>query len=375
MDKRAYFGRLDSTADSPAELFEHFETRSVDSETHYVLPDARHGVEQGTVIVDDENTVVRGFPSIPRILVLETGIPGFFGPGEPIVAEEKLNGSNVRIAAVDDVQAFTRSGYACQYTTNRVRELLDPAAFFADHPELMLCAELIGPETPYTPHSYDDVDSHTFRVFDIRDRESGEPLSVDARRDLCEEYGFPRPALFGPFSSDAAAEQIAAVITDLDAEHREGVVMKSMDSRQLVKYTTAAQHHDDLAHAFSFPFDYGRDFLFSRLIREAFQAVEFEEDDEELRERAHAVGESILFPMVETIEAVEAGETVGERHTVRGSQDAIDALLDHLRDQSIEIAIEADYRDDGQRVVEFVKVLESTRDRVHHFLQGGTIDT
>ena len=71
---------------------------------------------------------------------------------------------------------------------------------------------------------------------------------------------------------------------------------------------------------------------------------------------------------------VEAGETVGERHTVRGDPDRIDALLDHLRDQSLTVEVVDDYREDGERVVEFVKVAESTTDRIRYYLEGGTRD-
>jgi putative ATP-dependent DNA ligase len=141
----------------------------------------------------------------------------------------------------------------------------------------------------------------------------------------------------------------------------------------MVKYTTEAQHHDELAYAFSLPFDRGRDFVLSRIVREAFQAAEFD-DEEELRERARDLGESILLPMVETIRDVSAGETVGERHRVRGSAAEIDALLDHLRDQSLTVEVADDRREDGERVVEFVKVAESTRDRIRYYLDGGTYD-
>jgi putative ATP-dependent DNA ligase len=376
MDERACFERLDSTASDPAGLFEHFEQRTVGGETVYVLPDSRHGVERGTVILGDD-AIVRGYPSIPRVLALDAGVTSFFETDETVVAEEKLDGFNVRVAAVggsDEPLAFTRGGYVCPYTTAKARELLDLGPFFENHPKKMLCAELIGPETPYSTHDYDGVDSYAIRVFDVRDRESGDPFSVSGRRDLCERYGFPQPRLFGRYEPTEVPEQIHAVIDDLDDAEREGVVMKTADSESMVKYTTESQHHDELAYAFSLPFDLGRDFVFSRITREAFQAAEFDESEERLRERAHDLGESILLPAVETIRDVDAGETVGERHRVRGDADELDALLEHLRDQSLTIEVEADYRENGHRVVEFCKVAESTIDRVQYYLDGGTYD-
>ncbi len=371
MDER-FFVRLEPTADDPGDLFEHFERRSAGGTAYHALPDARHGVERGTVVVEDADAIVRGYPSIPRILVLETGVPSVFDG--PLVVEEKLDGFNVRIARAGEPLAFTRSGYVCPYTTARAREMLDLSAFFDAHPEKMVCAELVGPETPYTTHDYAAVDSHAFRVFGVRDRESGDPLPVERRRELCAAFDFPQPECFGRYDPGAAVDAVWDAIADLDAADREGVVLKSPDCETLAKYTTESQHHDELAYAFSLPFDRGRDFVFSRVVREGFQTAELDEDDDRLRERARDLGESILVPMVRTIRDVADGETVGERHTVRGDPDTIDALLDHLRDQSLSLEIEADRREDGQRVVEFVKVAESTRDRIQYYLEGGTRD-
>ncbi|WP_254764389.1 RNA ligase [Natrinema marinum] len=371
MDRDAYLERLDATTDDAADLFEHFERRSVAGRTHHVLTAARHGIERGTVIVEEADVVVRGYPSVPRILVLDTGVPSFFEASERVAIEEKLDGFNVRIADLGDPLAFTRSGFVCPYTTDRARDLLALEDFFADHPEKTICAELIGPETPYTTHDYASVDSHDFRAFDIRDREAGEALPVPERRELCAAYDFGQPRLFGYAEPSNAVPAVRDAIEELDAAGREGVVIKSADGATMVKYTTESQHHDELAYAFSLPFDYGRDFVFSRIVRDAFQAAEFDEDDDRLQQRARDLGESILRPMVATIRDVADGEPVGDRHTVRGDPDAIDALFAHLHDQSMTIDLEDDRLEDGDRVVEFVKVAESSRDRIAHYLDGG----
>ncbi|WP_372912778.1 RNA ligase [Salinigranum sp.] len=374
MNERAYFERLSTSAETPADLFEHFETRTHGDRTYHAMPSAHHDVERGTVVVPDADAVVRGYPSVPRVLVLDPGVESFFAADERVAVEEKLDGFNVRIVDLGEPLAFTRGGYVCPYTTGRARARLDLSSFFADHPERMLCAELVGPETPYTSHDYDDVDSHAFRVFDVRDRESGEPLPVERRRDCCAAYGFDQPRLFGWVDPAAAVETVREAIDHLDDAGREGVVLKAADATSMVKYTTESQHHDELAYAFSLPFDYGRDFVFSRVVREVFQAAEFDGSEERRRERAHALGEAILLPMVETIDDVSRGETVGERQTVRGPPDEVDALFDHLREQSLTLDVASDRRTDGERVVEFVKVSESTQDRIQYYLEGGTRD-
>jgi len=371
MDRERHFEQLDPTTDDPDELFERFESRRVSGRVHHVLTDSRHGLERGTVVVEGEG-IVRGYPSIPRVLVTDPGVPAFFD-GE-VVIEEKLNGFNVRIAAVGEILAFTRSGYVCQYTTARIRDLLDTAAFFSDHPDKMVCAELIGPETPYTDHDYEGIESDAIRVFDIRDRESGEPLPVDGQEELADSYGFPQPRQFGRSRPETAAGTVREVIEELDGAGREGVVVRSTDGRSLLKYTTEAQHHADLAHAFSLPFEYGRDFLFSRIVRDGFQAVEFDEEPDRLRERAHDLGESILFPLVEAVERVEAGGQVGEHHTVRADPAVIEQLLAHLRDQGLTLEILDDRREGGERVVDFLKVAQSTQDQIDHYLSGGTLN-
>ncbi|MDF9746074.1 RNA ligase [Natrinema salsiterrestre] len=376
MDREEYRARLGATTDEPDDLFEHFEQRSVAGRTHYVLTAGRHGVERGTVIVEETDTVVRGYPSVPRLLVLDPGVPSFFEGGESVAIEEKLDGFNVRIAAVDggDPLAFTRSGYVCPYTTARARDLLPLEDFFAARPTETLCTELIGPETPYTTRDYEEVDFHEFRVFDVRDRESGTPLPVADRRSLCEEYGFDQPRYFGRAEPSDAVGTVRGAIGELDSTGREGVVLKSADGESMVKYTTESQHHQELAYAFSLPFDRGRDFVFSRIVRDAFQAAELDETDDRLRERARDLGESILPPMVSAIRRVENDEPVGERHTVRGEADTVDALLEHLRGQSLTIDVESDRREDGEHVVEFLKVADSSRDRIRYYLEGGTRD-
>ncbi|WP_135664005.1 RNA ligase [Halorhabdus rudnickae] len=352
-------------------LLEQFQHETFEGQRYRHLADARHGIERGTAIV--AGGVVRGFPSIPRTLVLDPGVPGHFDGR--LTIEEKRNGYNVRIARIDgDILGFTRSGYLCPYTTATVRELLDSGAFFEEHPDLMLCGELIGPENPYTPHEYPDVESARIEVFDVRHRETGTALSVPRRRKLCETYDLPQVPDFGEYDPATAPEAVRSVIADLDRERKEGVVMQSIDGTRQLKYTTSATHRADLEHAFSLPFDYGRDFVFPRIVREAFQAVELDHSKGESRQRARELGESILLPAIETIRAVERSETVGEEHTVRADPDVIEALLSHLRNQGITIEIERDEREADQRVVTFVKVAQATRDNARDYLEGKLID-
>lgn len=364
-----YAEQLGVSGDEFDDVLEYFERRTHDGREYRPLPNARHGIERGTVLIG--GTVVRGYPSVPRTLVLEAGVREYFD-GE-FVVEEKLNGYNARIAKVGDVLAFTRSGYPCPFTTHLVERSLPLDPFFDDHPDRMLCGEVIGPENPYTTHGYPEVDSVGFRVFDVRDRVTGDPLPVAERRSLCAEYDLPQVASFGSFEPDEAAE-LLSLVDELDERNREGIVMKSADGTDQLKYTTSAANRDALAYAFGLPFEYGRDFVFSRLLREAFRSVERDESDPEATERARDLGEAILLPMVETIREVQAGETVGEQHTIRGDPDVIEATLAKLAEQGLTIEMERDDTEGDERVVEFVKRSSSTPDKIQYYLEGGTVD-
>jgi len=349
------------------ELSDHLYDNRYNSHEYRHLPSYRKSVEKGTVLIGE--TVIRGFPKIPRCLVLDEGIPQQFTT--KIAVEEKLNGYNVRVARVDgDVLAFTRSGIVCPFTTHTVRSLLNVDRFFDRHPDQMLCGEMIGPENPYTTADCYDVDSIAFRAFDIRDRERGTPLPVMDRREACEAFGIPQAELFGVFEPAEAVDATPAIVRDLDSEGREGIIMQTLDGQQLLKYTTSAANQGDLAFAFTFPFDYGRDFSFRRLIREGFQSVEFDESAAERRDRAHSLGESLLMPMADSIETIESGERIGEQHTVRAEPRVIDALLEHFREQGLTIDIDADRPVEGDRLLTFRKRIQRTNDKVDAYLDG-----
>lgn len=348
-------------------LTEYLENRTYDGREYRHLPDARCGVERGASLIAGE--VVRGFPKIPRALVLETGIPNYFD--DRIAVEEKLNGYNVRIARIDGEQlAFTRSGMVCPFTTRILDRLLDLDSLFDAHPMAMVCGEMIGPENPYTAYEYPGVDSIAFRAFDWRNRRTGDPLDVRERRERYDRFNVPQVPLFGMYDVDDAADEIRTIIEDLGAEGREGVVLRSADATTLLKYTTSASSRSDLSYAFSLPFDYGQEFMFRRLIREGFQTIEWDESDADARERAHELGEAILLSMRDAIETVDEGGTIGERHTVRASSETVDVLLEHLRGQGLELKIEADRREDGDRVLTFCKQVQSSNDKIRNYLEG-----
>lgn len=368
----AYHDLLGLSRADFASLENDFTRRTYDGLEYRFLPNSRRGVQRGTVLL--AGAVVAGYPSVPRTLVLSTGVPAYFDG--PVAIEEKLNGYNVRLARVDGrLLAFTRSGLVCPFTTRRVERTLGSSleTLFDAHPDALICGEVIGPENPYTVHDYPEVESLAFRAFDWRDRASGTPLPVEERRERCETYGVPQTPLLGTGEPAAVVERLPAIVDDLDRADREGVVLQSLDGRRQLKYTTSAANRGNLAYAFSLPFEYGREFVFQRLMREAFQSVEWEESPAEAVERADRLGEAILLSTTRTIGRAERGGPIGERHTVRERPETVARLLEHLREQGLSLEIESDRRTGADRVVTFVKRSPATRDKVRGYLDGQVI--
>jgi putative ATP-dependent DNA ligase len=73
------------------------------------------------------------------------------------------------------------------------------------------------------------------------------------------------------------------------------------------------------------------------------------------------------------IESVADGQSVGETHTVRGDPTAVDDFLAHLRDCDLPVTVEADRRENGDRVVTFRKEMLSTEDKIRNYLNGHVV--
>jgi len=327
-------------------------------------------LEAGTVIyLGDETEVIRGFPKIRRTLLLSPTIQEHFR--DRVAVEEKMNGYNVRIACLSsgETVALTRGGHVCPFTTRKAQELLELDEFFREHPDLVICGEMIGRDNPYVSQDYPEVGPLGFRVFDLREKNTNRPLPVEERRALLDSYGLPNVRLFGVYPIEEAASEVADIIRALGMAGREGVVMKdpSMEVPPL-KYTSSQAHARELAYAFSYPFDFGRPFFFSRVIREGFQAYELDESDDETRERARRLGEAIIYPMLERIKSISAGEAAYEDTVIDvEDREAAEEFIRHLVRLGVSATL-ADYRDGRATIRRFY---QSTTDRINNYLKGG----
>jgi putative ATP-dependent DNA ligase len=326
-------------------------------------------IEAGTMVcLGDEINVIRGFPKIRRTLMLNPALENHFV--YEVAIEEKMNGYNVRIAKINGkIISFTRGGYVCPYTTKKANELMDMDEFFHKNPQHVICGEMVGTENPYVSQYYPEIGKLGFRIFDIREKATNTPIPILKKIKLLKKYDLPYVRFFGIYKANEAAAEVLRIVENLGAEDREGVVIKDpMMKIHPLKYTSSQAHASELEYAFRFPFDLGRAFLFSRVIREGFQSFEMEESEEEIRLRAHRIGESIVCPMIKTIRIISQNKLAAEDMVIEvDSTEEAENFLRHLKDLGV-IATLIEVKD-GKAVIR--RLHQSTSDKINNFLEGG----
>jgi putative ATP-dependent DNA ligase len=328
-------------------------------------------IERGTsVFLTEELEVIRGFPKIKRAFYLRPVIQGHFS--EEVAVEEKMNGYNIRAFSLQGkIYALTRGGYICPYTTARLRDSLEIREYFKSY-DGVLCGEAVGRENPYVVHEYEEAKKFGFFVFDIREKVSNKPMPIQERNSLLDPLGIHRVRLLGIFKKEEAAEEVFRILEELEKENREGVVLKDPEMViPPIKYTSSRTNTSDLEYAFKFPYDYGRDFFFSRIMREGYQALEMSEGRRELRSRALRLGKSLLYPMVETMRKIKEREVVTEDYIVRvKSRGEIDDLLEYLKRQGVNCMLGDVRKEDGEIVAEIKRLRHASNDKIRAMLRG-----
>ncbi len=331
-------------------------------------------IEHGTVLYEKGNSfeLIMGFPKIRRAVVLYPTLKKHFDGLSKLVVEEKMNGYNVRVADINGkILAITRSGYICPYTTERANVKLN-LKFFEDFPELVLYGEMVGPDNPYVPKSIYDIDSVEFYIFDVREKNTGKPLSTARRREIMEKYGFLQVKSFGEIPLEITPEKIADIIRKLGKIEHEGVVIKDPEMNLTpLKYTSSQSNCSDLRHAFKFYNEAGRDYMLSRIVREGFQTVEWNEDETEFKKRCMQLGESILNPLRESVRSVKNGQRLYEkvRIRVRDLKTASD-FEDYLKRLGIDAVFEEPQPAGNEYTVNIKKINKSTHDKTQALLEG-----
>lgn len=317
--------------------------------------DSAGKLRRGTVVFD-RREVLLGFPHIKRAVHLENGVKRLFGR-KPFYVEEKVDGYNVRVALIRDrLLAFTRGGFVCPFTTERIEDFINPD-FFKDYPNLVLAGEMAGPESPYIvegpPYVKEDIQ---FFLFDIQEKLTGRSLPVEERYKLAEEYGIPQVERFGLYDSSKIAE-LRELIERLSEERREGIVMKSPDTRRVLKYVTPYSNLNDIKIGSHIFLDLPHGYFMGRIKRLAFHLAENRVKGEEFEEYAKALGRVLLQPFVESIWAVSEGEEVEETFTVRVKRiETAHRMVTHFERLGLKIHIEDIEPLDGMWRITFKRV-------------------
>lgn len=290
-----------------------------------------HGLAQGCVILDGR--VVPSFPSIGRIVALEAGIR--HNIAGPFVAEEKIDGYNVRIVRHrEQLIAFTRSGWACPFTTDRLPDLAPLESVFEQLPDAVVCAEVAGPENPYiavsTPGIAADVRLHAFDLMRL-DRGAPEPLA--ARDAVFARHGIPQAPLLGRFSS-ADLEAVRRIVLELDSRGAEGVVFKPLEAGRRVKYATPTVNFQDLVEDASLLAELPGEFFTGRVVRIAVGVAELGLGAR-LPAMERRLGRALLEDFERSLAQVRESGAVYRDFAVRvRHEETLDALLEHLRRHS-----------------------------------------
>jgi putative ATP-dependent DNA ligase len=327
------------------------------------------GIEAGTVVFDN-NEIVYGYPKIRRAMMLSPAIRRHFSDG--VIVEEKMNGHNVRVARVNkSVVALTRGGFICPYSTEVAKGQIPPE-IFRDHPDLVLCGEMVGPKNPYVPKEVYQAKSMDFYLFDTSRKGKREMEGSLKTHAIAEEYGIRSVRLFGEFGLDEAAEKIKEIIKDLGARGREGVVIKDpANLASPIKYTSSESNCKDLEFAFRYYSDYGQDFFFSRVVREGFQAAEWSDSEEEFIERCLRLGKSMLGPMRDTVETkIEGLPIVQEVEIMVKDLQTAANFEEHLRRMGVRAIFGPPRTSPGGHIVKIKRLVMSTNDKTESVIGG-----
>lgn len=285
------------------------------------------GYPRGSIVLPDRS-VVPGYPSIGRIQSLEAGLPRQFQG--PFWAEEKIDGFNVRILCRDgSIYAFSRGGYVCAFSTDRVPDFIDPAVFDAE-PDLVLCAEIAGPDTPYlegtTPRVEHDVGLFVFDLMRL-----GHPgfLNQADKFALFERHSLPPAPIHGRFGPDDT-EALGELILRLDAEGAEGLVLKTDDGRNRAKYVTGGSCITDIRACAEQLLDLPPQYFTNRLTRLAVFLAEHPEMDRDAAE--HALGRAFLAGLDEAVGKSREHGRVDHRYRCRFRERAsAQRFIEHMR--------------------------------------------
>jgi putative ATP-dependent DNA ligase len=326
---------------------------------YYRFMDPLKGIERGTVIT--KKKIVWGFPHIKRIFTLERGIERNIHDSI-IYVEEKVDGFNIRIAKMEKgIYAFSRGGFLEAFVTEKVRDM-KLGRFFKDNPNYVLCAEMIG-NTPYTDPT-NEFDVKMF-VFDI-DRGDGSYLPPKEKYSILKKYGIEYTPKLGKFSSNDY-EGLKKLVLTLNRGRKEGLVIKSSDRKDVVKYVTPFADIDDIAKTSNMLFDMPIGFFYQRILRSAIFIDEFGFDKDKYSTK---LGKAFYSGLEKAIKNVSAGREIDEEFEILIKD--IKIWEDIRKNMSKGVGLEKlwERNEKGKTRIRFRKIYRRTTKKLSSYVQG-----
>jgi putative ATP-dependent DNA ligase len=331
-----------------------------------------HTVMRGTALV--EGRVLPAFPHIGRILALGAGMKKHLSGRFRL--EEKIDGYNVRVIRVEGrILPFTRGGYVCPFTEDRLPELVDLHPFFDAHPDLILCAEISGRGNPYSASPSqrvgDDVELH---AFDLMRFDRSEFIGLEECDRILTELQIPRAPIIGWFEPSQTAE-VKQHVLELDKLGAEGIVFKPLNDGLRIKYVTPTTNLCDITRDVHLLAELQANTFVLRLLRLVIAIEELSLQDR-LPELEQALGSALLAGFLQTVEHVRDGLGVSEQRRLRlTSSEGVDRLERHLNRVARGIRIrELARRTEGDHTtVDIEKTFISSTDRIRDLLEGAYV--
>ncbi len=335
------------------------------------LTDKFHEAPRGSVVIHGK--VIYGYPSIGRILRLETGLKHQFHA--PFWVEEKVDGYNVRLARVgDQVLAFSRGGFICPFTTDRAPDLAE-LRILEEHPDLVLCAEVAGPGQPYIsghpPYIREDVQLF---VFDMMRMGQAGYLPQPEKQALVRQYALPAVQCYGRHTPDQVSE-LRALMARLAEEGREGVVMKEDSDRDhRTKLVTSYSCVDDIRGTVDHLRDLPAEYFVGRVLRLALFLEE--QGEAQLDDVRRQLGSAFLDGLYRAIEQSKQEQRVYHTHRClfRDPENA-KRLLKHMKRTTghAHVAQRRLEKEGDYYVLEFDKLHAAMTGLLGHVLGGGLV--
>lgn len=330
-------------------------------------------IPRGTAIFKD--FVIWGYPHIGRIFLLETGLREQFEA--PFWVEEKVDGYNVRIFKYQDgYYALSRGGFICPFTTDRLPDLIN-LKVLDDNPDLVICAEVAGPENPYIeeypPYVKEDVQLF---VFDFMKKNSQEFLSHEEKMELIRKYNLPSVEVVGRFTtSEEDIRKIKEILKRFNEEGREGVVFKEDSPRnKRAKYITSYANLMDINVNAKNMLQLPPEYYTNRILR--LVLFMYEEGIERTQHLYEELGRAFIDGLFSALEQFQEEHKVYRTFSCkfRKRENAI-ALLELLSKTSKHIQVKQrrlEQEGDYWRL-EFDKVYLNMTGLLGHLLSGGIV--